>query len=121
MKIQLSIVQVYDVFLHNRHSHAAMQTVKKYLANHDLNFQLLKLFDYVDCQEVKRDDGQTACYKIASEGSSYHEALEACISEGYTLAEVQGPQDQANLMAMAQPFKVNIKGPNCKLMISTEK
>ena len=59
-----------------------------------------------DCQEFKRDDGSTACYKVASEGSSYHEAMEACISEGFTLAEIQGPLDQANLMAMAQPFKV---------------
>ena len=61
---------------------------------------------FSDCQEVVRDDGSLACYFVAAEKTSYHEALEACMTKGFTLAEVQGPKDQENLMQMAQPFKV---------------
>jgi len=61
---------------------------------------------FSDCQEFLRDDGSLACYVIAAEGTTYHEALESCLTKGFTLAEVHGPRDEDNLITMSQPFKV---------------
>ncbi len=45
---------------------------------------------------------------FSTTGATYHEALEACVSKGHTLAEVLGPMDQENLKTLAQPFKVTL-------------